>query len=237
MLNIKLFFKFLICYIIAIPFIIYLLCNICISHRGNDIIKEYDSTDIFIMQTYKWNDGNYFMNQIENPNISKDCFGNNEYIYIRNISGRSPEKVLSKHITDMIETEILNNTCTVNAYRIEGKLSPTNKYCDGIKVFDLYINKLSVVSEVNRTNFADFLLPRYYLVIFDYKLFSNVLLDFVFILLCSIGIYIFIKKIISNISIINSKIVKEIFLIFFSIFLSVLIFVIWAWFVTSISNC
>lgn len=232
MLKIKDVLKFVTCYFSVLPLITYLLCNFCVTNRVVRFIQEDSSKNRFIMQTYKWSDGNYFMSQGRNPNIGN--FYNNKYIYIRNISGKSPEKVFSKYISGMIQTELLFNIETVNAYGVEGELIPTDEFCDSIKVFDLYVDRLYIVSQINRSNIGEVFLPLYELVILDYKIFSNIFLDFAFMLLCSGGIYTLINKIINNLSSIDYKIFNDFVLIYFSIFFSVFLFLGFAYLIIKI---
>lgn len=223
------FKKFTILYIIAFPFIIYLFCNICIKHCAPHYDPDYRGIRI---QTYKWGEGDYFINQNMNPtNMSKDYFKSNNIIYIRNVSGKTPEKILAKHISSMIETEFLETAnYLVNSYDIKGDLISTNQYYDGIEVYDLHIDELDVVIEVNRNNFASFFLSPYYLTIFDYKIFSNLFVDFAIIFMISFGISkLFFRIFIKSKKNVKFRALKEFLLISLSIIMAVSLFVGFSW--------
>lgn len=216
------------------PFIMYIFINIKVSSCGSSIIKDTDPMNTYILQTYKWGKGNYFMseglNYVESKDDSStiDKYKKNDrsIIYIRNLSGKNFEKSLGEHITDLIEVEMLEHNCyTVNSYRIEGNLINTYESIEDIPIYDLQISDWKILKEVQRKGLYAVILPNYYLTILDYKPFSNIFFDLLILLLLSISIYVAFMYMFFNKTNICTKKMVDIILYFVSVAISVMLFI------------
>lgn len=164
------------------PLIVFLLTHISVKMCSDD--SDYNFEHFILVQTYDWGDGHYFVKKASYTtyvnNIYSNLFRgkNSDIVYIKNIYGNNFDKQLSNHI--VIENEFLpENTYTVNAYIISGKLVKTDAAYNGSNVCDLYVDSWEITKEINRTGLSYVLCPEWYLTIFDFRVFDNILYDFI----------------------------------------------------------
>lgn len=214
--------------ILMIPIMLCLLSDIKIKGCVSGKIEEDDPSNTYILQTYKWGEGNYFMTSIGNPNININdneeyyIADNSKIIYIRNILGNNFENLLSNSI--FIRNKFLpgNNG---SGYKITGNLISTNQSFNNSPIFDLYVETWDKLQGIDRTGFYMLTCPDYYLTIVDFKIFSNFIYDFILISIVAVFIYIVLLVFLKSVHINSNTYMYYFILGFFATFISTMIFV------------